>query len=154
MMLMLLALTSQAASEDRVGRLVDGDLDETTLAFFGGGKKSESKPKKAAPKKEENSDGAPQWLQNLLNQGGVTQVGYSRPAGRGKRDLSGRAEALPPQGFVQPPVVGVRPPSMFRQSLMRAPLVGMIGFFIGSGVTYALFRPRNENLDFQALLSA
>jgi len=61
-MLMLLALCLQAASEDRVGRLVDGDLDDTTLAFFGGGKKSESKPKKAAPKKEENSDGAPQWL--------------------------------------------------------------------------------------------
>lgn len=154
-MLMLLCL--QAASEDRVGRLVDGDLDDTTLAFFGfGGGKKEDAPKKAgkskpAPKKEEDSGGSNYGfsLGNLLNQGGVTPKGY-RPPGRGKRVL----EAAPSQGFVQPPVARMAPPSMFRQGLLRAPLVAMIGVFVGSGITYALFRPRDESLNHMPLLSA
>merc|ERR1711879_915390 len=127
MMFMLLALSSQAAANP-----VNGDLDDTTLAFFGGGKK-EAAPKKTAPKQEESED----WLTNVLNRlnrDGATPTG-ARQKMRGQREVVRKAEASPAHGFVQSPVAGVKPPSMFRQSLMRAPLIGLVGmisFFVGS----------------------
>merc|ERR1712224_1198597 len=74
MMLLLLALSSQAAAEDRAGSLLEGDLDDTTLALpcFGGGK-TESKPaKKSTPNEASGGDGA--WLTNFLGRlgGGAT----------------------------------------------------------------------------------
>merc|ERR1711879_707827 len=150
-MLLLLAPISQAAAQDPVG-LVEGDLDDTTLGlpFFGGGK-TESKPtKKSAPKEASGGDGA--WLTNFLGRlgGGATPTtGQSKPM-RGQRVVVRKAE--PTQGFEQSGFV--RPPSMFRQNLVRAPLVFMISFFVGSGIIYALIRPRDGTLDYQPLLSA
>merc|ERR1711879_834372 len=149
-MLLLLAPISQAAAQDPVG-LVEGDLDDTTLGLpFFGGEKTESKPaKKSAPKEASGGDG--EWLTNFLGRlgGGATPTTGQSKLMRGQRVVVRKAEPAP--GFEQPGFV--RPPSMFRQSLVRAPLVGMISFFVGSGITYALFRPRGESLDYQPLLS-
>merc|ERR1711904_412791 len=103
----------------RALRSLEGDLDDTTLAlpFFGGGK-TESKPaKKSAPKEASGGDG--QWLTDFLGRlgGGATPTtGQSKPM-RGQRVVVRKAE--PTQGFEHSGFV--RPPSMFRQSLVRDP---------------------------------
>merc|ERR1711904_561423 len=136
----------------RALRSLEGDLDDTTLAFFGGKTEKESKPTKKSAPKEANSDPIGNFLSRIG--GGATPLSNGKEQGRstrrGIRAVERKAE--PTQGFDQSGFV--RPPSMFHRSLVRAPLVGMISFFVGCGVTYALFRTRDEPLDYQPLLSA
>jgi len=136
----------------RALRSLEGDLDDTTLAFFGGKTEKESKPTKKSAPKEANDDPIGNFLSRIG--GGATPLSNGQEQGRstrrGIRQVTRKAE--PTQGFDQSGFV--RPPSMFRQSLVRAPLVCMIAFFVGSGVTYAWFRPRDESIDYQSLLGA
>merc|ERR1712187_353542 len=164
----LITLFAKANAEDWVMHFRDADLDDTTLGFFGGGKKEEKKPARKAPAKE-----APPsiWerfsLSNLFDASVTPTSPRDNSKSTGAREViidqsrgglfgGNKAKALPASGGALPPrtVVGVRPPSMFKSPLVRAPLVGLIGFFVGGGVTYALFRPRHGALDYEALLSS
>merc|ERR1712048_171797 len=131
-------------------------------AFFGGGKSEKKAPAKKAPPNI--------WdrfsLSNLFDTSVTPTSPRDNSKSTGAREVIvgenkglfgfGKTKAVPSQGGALPPrtVVGVRPPSMFKSPLVRAPLVGLIGFFVGGGVTYALFRPRHGALDYEPLLSA
>jgi len=169
MMPMLFTLSVQTTVADLMTNLPKhADLDDTTLG-------QQILPSRKDLGKEED-EGGWAWVSNILSQGGATPLASTNPqanargvrvreekvqeagffdklfAGEPKQKTS--RKAVPSQGYVPPQVVGVRPPSMFRSSMVRAPLVGLIAFFVGSITTYVWLRPDVETSDHQPLLSA
>jgi len=166
--LILSALCVQTAVADfMANRLTHADLDDTTLG------------QKVFPSREELGKEEGNWLANLLSSGGATPLATTNPQANARgvrvrevklsepnffdklfsgapKEEAGktRRKAVPSQGYVPPQVTGVKPPSMFRSSLVRVPLVGLIAFFVGSVTTYVWSRSGAETLDYQPLLSA